>query len=265
MDAAIRQTDELIAKLQQIKAGLLHDLLTRGLDEAGRLRDPEAHPEQFKETALGRLPAGWEILELERCVHSSITYGIVQAGPHIEGGVPYIRTGDMTDGKLDVDTLQRTSRDIADSYARSEVRAGEIVCAIRATVGNVLQIPPELDGANLTQGTARIAPKTEIDNRFLLWFMRSSLVQQQFDMYVKGTTFREITLGRLRGIKVAIPSNRNEQELIAEILDTHEERIRTEEAYRDKLTKLKQALMQDLLAGRVRTTDIAPHTLDLLV
>ena len=46
----------MIAKLRQVKAGMLHDLLTRGLDENGELRDPIRHPEQFKDSPLGGFP-----------------------------------------------------------------------------------------------------------------------------------------------------------------------------------------------------------------
>jgi type I restriction enzyme S subunit len=45
-DRAIGETEALISKLKQMKIGLMHDLLTRGLDERGQLRDPDAHPEQ---------------------------------------------------------------------------------------------------------------------------------------------------------------------------------------------------------------------------
>jgi type I restriction enzyme S subunit len=55
-DDAIRQTERLITKLRQVKTGLLHDLLTRGIDEQERLRDPVAHPEQFKDSPVGRIP-----------------------------------------------------------------------------------------------------------------------------------------------------------------------------------------------------------------
>ncbi len=61
LDAAIRRTEQVIAKLQQMKQGLLHDLLTRGIDEHGELRDPERHPEQFKDSPLGQIPSGWEV------------------------------------------------------------------------------------------------------------------------------------------------------------------------------------------------------------
>ena len=37
IDDSIRKTEQIIAKLQQVKQGLLHDLLTRGIDEHGEL------------------------------------------------------------------------------------------------------------------------------------------------------------------------------------------------------------------------------------
>lgn len=43
-----------------------------------------------------------------------------------------------------------------------------------------------------------------------------------------------------------------EQAAIAQCLDAHDARIRAEEAYRDKLKRIKQCLMDDLLTGRVR-------------
>jgi type I restriction enzyme S subunit len=252
-DAAIRETERVIAKLREVKQGLLHDLLTRGLDAHGHLRDPKAHPEQFKDSPLGRIPRAWEVKILESCTSAKITYGIVQAGPHIKDGVPYIRTGDISDGRLSsAENLLRTSEEIAASYKRSEVHTGEIVCAIRATVGQVVEVPAELDGANLTQGTARIAPQSDINNRFLLWMLRSNAVQRQFDIAVKGTTFREITLGALRRLEVALPTNRGEQDEIARILDAHDARIRAEEAVLAKRRQVKRGLMDDLLTGRVR-------------
>ena len=255
VDAAISKTEAVIAKLKQVRAGLLHDLLTRGLDENGQLRDPIAHPEQFQGSPLGRIPREWEVRPLERCVSSEITYGIVQAGPHIDEGVPYIRTGDMGNDRLVVDQMLRTSPEIAAQYRRSRVHAGEIVCAIRATVGKVLVVPAELDGANLTQGTARIAPKDEINSTFLLWAIRSDKTQRQIALQIKGTTFSEITLANLRRIDVPIPSQREEQEQIATVIQGLETHLLSETSELSKLQYLKSGLMNDLLTGRVRVPE----------
>ena len=62
VDRAIEQTEALIAKQRRIKAGLLHDLLTRGIDEHGRLRDPSTH--RFKPSPVGLVPEEWAVEKL---------------------------------------------------------------------------------------------------------------------------------------------------------------------------------------------------------
>src|SRR6266571_1470912 len=76
VDEAIAKTEAVIAKLKQVRAGLLHDLLTRGLDEHGQLRDPSAHPEQFQDSLLGQIPREWEIQTCQS-VCREIVVGIV--------------------------------------------------------------------------------------------------------------------------------------------------------------------------------------------
>ncbi len=211
------------------------------------------------------LPPTWRRTPLDSATRATITYGIVQAGPHVPGGIPYIRTGDMSADQLTVDGLLRTSKRIAARYLRSQVDEGDIVCAIRATVGKVLPVPRELDGANLTQGTARIAADPSAATAgYLLWALRSTGVQQQFDRSIKGTTFKEITLGKLREVYVDLPPL-PEQRQIAEVLDTVDEAIRKTEQIIAKLKQVKQGLLHDLLTrgiddnGELRDPDRHPE------
>jgi type I restriction enzyme S subunit len=134
-----------------------------------------------------------------------VTYGIVQAGPEYPGGVPYIRTGDIKNGQIALAGLRHTSPAIASKFRRSTVRSGEIVMSIRATVGTTAVVPEELDGANLTQGTARISPGDEVTPEYLLNFLRSTRCQNWIQEQVKGATFSEITLTRLRELEIPLP------------------------------------------------------------
>ena len=252
VDRAIEQTEALIAKQQRIKTGLMQDLLTRGIDKHGNLRSEQTH--KFKDSPLGRIPVEWDVMALYEIVDESITYGIVQAGPHVDGGVPYIRTGDMRGDEINVEKLLRTAPQVAKSYKRSAVWVGDVVFALRATVGKVLPVTVELDGANLTQGTAKISPKKSIDSDFLLWAMRTSQVQNAIRLEQKGTTFMEITLGDLQTIRLALPKNKDEQSLIAVKLIRHDRLRRDYAKQRDKLVSLKRGLMQDLLIGNRRVT-----------
>lgn len=256
VDDEIVVTERLIAKLEHVKQGLLHDLLTRGIDDNDMLRDPIRQPSGFADTVLGQLPTAWRVIPLAECVkhNAPITYGIVQAGPHVVGGIPYVRTGDMAGDELRRDDLLCTSQRVADAYKRSTVREGEIVCAIRATVGKVLPVPAELDGANLTQGTARISPRPSVHPGFLLWALRSQRVQRQFSLAVKGTTSAEITLAALRDLPIPVPCSPEEQQAIADRMSTVDVRISVERNSLDALVQLKQGLMDDLLTGRVRVT-----------
>ncbi len=107
-----------------------------------------------------------------------VTYGIVQAGAHVEDGVPYIKTGDIKNGKILESSLSKTSKEIAESYARSAIEAGDIVMSIRATVGTTALVPHSLNGANLTQGTARISAGNSLLPKYLICYLRTDIVQQ---------------------------------------------------------------------------------------
>jgi type I restriction enzyme S subunit len=248
VDEAIEATEALIAKQQQVKAGLMHDLFTRGLTPDGQLRPPPSTaPALYHETPLGLLPKDWTVRPLADFTQHDITYGIVQAGPHVDGGVPYVRTGDMSGDALVREEMLCTSPAIAGAYRRSEIREGEIVCAIRATVGKVLLVPPELHGANLTQGTARISPNSRIDKAFLLWAMRDERSQREISLRIKGTTFMEITLGDLRGLPIAAPTSKDEQREIGVRMNAANSALAAEAARLAKLRQQKQGLMQALL------------------
>lgn len=262
VDQAIQKTEAVIEKIERLKQGLLDDLFTKGLSESNSLRpSPEDHPGLYKKERRQTIPSEWNVESLQNLCVENITYGIVQPGPHVEDGVPYINTEDMTDGDIPTEGLSRTSPEIAEKYSRSQIHAEELVVTIRATIGAVDQVPPELEGANLTRGTARVVPGDKVDNTFLLWAIRSNNFQSELDARVKGTTFDEINLDQLGKIPVPHPDI-DEQDRIVDELSTIEERMENEESYLEQLKRLKQGLMQDLLSGEVRTTDVDIPVLD---
>ena len=161
--------------------------------------------EMFGDTRLNR--NSYAVKELREVVSegTTVTYGIVQAGPEMENGVPYIRTKDISNGKIQENNLRHTDPEIARKFERSMVREGDLVISIRATVGTIAMTPSSLDGANLTQGTARISPGDSVTGDFLLWHIKSQGSQQWISQQIKGATFKEITLTRLRTLPVMIP------------------------------------------------------------
>jgi type I restriction enzyme S subunit len=157
----------------------------------------------------------------------------------------------MDQRELDVEGMLRTSPDIASRFVRSKVEAGDLVYALRGKLGEVRKVPFEVAGANLTQGTARIAPRSEISSDYLMWAMRGFDAIRQASYQAKGSTFVEITLENLRNIQIAVPAPL-EQTAIAKALSDVDALIAGLEKLIAKKRDLKQAAMQQLLTGQTR-------------
>lgn len=214
LDNLMAEQEKLIALLKEKRQAVIAHAVTTGLDPTVPMKDSGVE-------WLGEIPSHWEVSQLKHVAQdgTSITYGIVQAGPHVEGGIPYIKTSDMSGESLPLEGYSRTSSEIDQSYSRSKVFFGDLVIAIRASVGKCLPLPEELDGANLTQGTAKISPGEYVERDYLLHLINSAGLQIYFDSMAKGATFKEITLDMLRRTPVLIPPLA-EQRDIARYLST---------------------------------------------
>ncbi len=251
----IAKTEVVIVKLKQVRAGLLHDLLTRGLDEHGQLRDPIAHPEQFKDSPLGRIPKEWRCDVLGNLVSADrpIVYGILMPGRGYPGGVPVIKVKDIKDGKIDTSDLLLTDPRIDEAYRRSRVSVGDLLFTIRGTVGRMAFVPPELEAANITQDTARIS-LANTNPLFIARWLERPIPARFIGVHTIGVAVKGINLGDVRCIPVSVPP-KPEQDQIAVVLASHEEMILAESKELACLFKLKSGLVTDLLTGCVRVPE----------
>ncbi len=249
IDALVSEQERLIGLLKEKRQAVISHAVIKGLDPSVPMKDSGVE-------WLGEVPAHWEVSQLRYVVRegTSITYGIVQAGPEVEDGVPYIRTSDMSGHALPLTGYPKTSPEIDASYARSKVRAGDLVISIRASVGKCLPVPPELDGANLTQGTAKIAPSSKALAVFMLPFIGSSPVQLYLDSKAKGATFKEITLETLRKTPFLVPPLA-EQEEIGRWVEREEQQfkalVETAEQAQVLLKERRNALISAAVTGQI--------------
>lgn len=230
--------DELIAAqarkveaLKTHKKGLMQQLFPSEGETQPRFRFPE-----FKNDG------NWSAETLESMCAAKISYGIVQAGPHVPGGMPYIKSSDLNH-EINETQLSRTSDAIAAKYRRSEVRPGDLVFSLRGNIGVSRIVPKSLLAANLTQGTARIRAKGSAE--FLLYALRHQPVQDKILATSKGSTFQEISLGALRGIAMLQPEL-NEQQRIADCLSSLDSLITAADQELVTLKTHKKGLMQQL-------------------
>ena len=171
-----------------------------------------------------RIPTGWRVDKLLHLLDPSIplVYGILLTGPHVDGGVPFIGAGDVKAGRLSLVELPRTTEEVAAAYPRSRMRPGELVYAIRGSFGAIAQVPPELDGVNLSRDAARIAAAADVHPRWLMYALRSHVAQEQFLRREVGVAVTGINIGDLKQVRLPVPSL-DQQEIIASVLDERSE------------------------------------------
>lgn len=69
---------------------------------------------------------------------------------------------------------------------RSSLRGGDLLLAIRGTYGRVAEVPPELDGGNITQDSARLDVTEQLNHRYVATFLRCQDAQNYFKRVARG-------------------------------------------------------------------------------
>jgi type I restriction enzyme S subunit len=255
VDRAIEQTEALIAKQQRIKTGLMHDLLTRGIDEHGNLRSEQTHA--FKDSSLGRIPVEWQVTPANELCDAVLDCKN-RTPPAASEGHPVIRTPNVRGGEFVFHDLAYTDPLSYETWVtRGKPRAGDVVITREAPFGEVCQIPDDLFAPCLGQrmmmyqtSPAKLRPD------YLVYAICSEAVQTRLLELAGGSTVGHIRVGDIRRLSIPHPISVEEQGNIAAALTGSGTTLKNLRVQRRKLTLIKTALMQDLLTGKKRVTPL---------
>jgi type I restriction enzyme S subunit len=184
---------------------------------------------EYRASAIVAAIGDHEMIPLKRLVSPErpLTYGILQCGEPVEDGVPYIGPSDLPGegASPNLSTLRRTTPEIAAAYGRSILRGGDIVVSIGPAFGRVGLLSDDLEGANLTQDTVRVAViPAKVDPTYLVWVLSSRVAHDYWDRQILGATFRRLNLGTFGDTPIPLPP-REEQAQIARRIERVVERI----------------------------------------
>jgi len=256
IDALVEEQQRLIELLKEKRQAVISHAVTKGLDPDVPMKDSGVE-------WLGNVPAHWTIRPLMHLTppERKIMYGIVLPGPDFDGGVPIVKGGDVKPGRLSLERLCRTDPDIELKYQRSRLLAGDLVYSIRGGIGDVEIVPKEIEGANLTQDAARISPAVGVDNRWLLYALKSKLVFSQLEARATGATIRGINIMDLKRARLPVPPS-SEQRALADYLDitiTKLDRLEKESiAAIELMQEHRSALISAAVTGKIDVRSWTP-------
>jgi type I restriction enzyme, S subunit len=208
---------------------------------------------------------GYEMARLRRLVDRErpMTYGILQCGPLVDGGVVYVGPSDIVgEGRSpERAALRTTAPEIAAAYQRSVLAGGDVVVSIGPAYGKVAVVSDDLAGGNLTQDTVRVALRHDlVDTRFVVWALLSRQTTDYWDREIMGATFRRLNLGTLAKTPIPLPGM-DDQRRIAEHLDEQTVKIDTLIAETEKFIVLarerRAALITAAVTGQIDVREMA--------
>lgn len=188
--------------------------------EGGHARGNASNPtEEAHDLRPSDLPECWDIAEMrDICAPGRpITYGILKPGPELEEGVPYIRVADFPGNKLNPANIKKTSPEIDLQFKRARLITGDLLLSIRGSVGRLIKIPEALEGANITQDTARLSISPLVSTTFIYWVLLADSTQRRMKNATRGVAVRGINIGDVRAIQIPLPTLEEQTEVVRRV------------------------------------------------
>jgi type I restriction enzyme S subunit len=244
VDDVIELTEKEIEKLQMLKKGMMQDLLTKGIGQT-----------KFKDSPVGQIPEGWEVLELgqvtKRCAFGP-RFPSTEYDP--SGNFRLFRTTDISKSWEIIYETMPIARLESAEFENHVLKDKDLLITRSGTIGVTTVFNTQFSDRTTIPGAFLI--NFRLDNRlvvpeFVRYFLMSNIGQSQVQSMAAGGVQQNLSGSSLKRVQIVKPSL-EEQNRITGVLDTVALKIREAIKSREKLIKLKKALMSDLLTGKVR-------------
>lgn len=182
-----------------------------------------------------------------------ITYGVIKLGNHIEGGVPCLRTSNVRRLELELEGMKCISRDLSESYSRTILKGGELLVAVRGSLGGVAVVPDTLAGANVSREVAVVAIDSDrVLPNFVAYAVATTTSQKWLTGVLKGVAYTGINIADLRKLRIPVPSMTVQRQVIGHLdaIKGQGELLSTAQSRKESLLReLRQALLAQAFSG----------------
>lgn len=201
--------EELYQQIQTEKQRLIKE---------GKIKKEKPLPEIAEDEKPFDIPESWKSVRLGNIVS---VYGgkRIPVGRKLSSedtGYIYIRVSDMKDGYVSIDNLQYVPQDIYPLISRYIINKEDVFVTVAGTIGRVGKIPPELDGANLTENADRLV-FSNLDQDWLIKCLQSPLIQSQIADATTKVGQPKLAIIRIQNIIIPLPPLAEQKRIVAKL------------------------------------------------
>lgn len=216
--------------------------------------------ESYLQQVFSQRGEGWVETTLENLVTDdcSLSYGIVQPGDDVNGGMAVVRPTDMKKELINLDGLKLIDPVKAEGYQRTKLKGGELLVCVRGSTGITSIACNSLAGSNVTRGIVPVRfDPLKISDRFGYYQFISPLVQTQIKSATYGAALMQINIRDFRKIILSVPTLEKQTEIANKLDEIAPELKKVEKIYDSKISaldELKRSILQKAFSGELTKT-----------
>lgn len=250
IDKAISIKERQIELLKERKQILIHNAVTRGLDENVKLKDSGVE-------WIGEIPEHWEVKKLKH-VTDKTGSGITPSGggtTYLDEGIPLLRSQNIFFGKLELDGVAYISEKTHHSMSNSQVLKGDVLLNITGgSIGRCHFVEIDIP-MNVNQHVCIVRPNSKISTHYLNGFLASEVGQDQIWFNQQGGGREGLNFQALKNFYLPYPSI-EEQKQISSYIETASQKIDTAINIKlneiEKLKEYKSSLINSAVTGKIK-------------
>jgi len=229
--------------------------------KTGKLKKEKSLAEIADDELPFEIPNNWKWVKLGR-IASILGGKRIPVGRSLtqnDTGHKYIRVSDMKNCSVQTEGLLFVPEEIFPSISQYVINKEDVYITVAGTIGRVGKIPPEIDGANLTENADRIV-FSHLDQDWLIMCLSASVIQNQIEILTTSVAQPKLAIQRIQEFQVPLPPLAEQHRIVARIeqafsaLDTIDT---LQSQYADNLTVLKAKLLDAAIQGKL--TDQLPE------
>ena len=161
----------------------------------------------------------------------------------VQAGIPFVNAGDLQEGKVNLTTANKITREKFDQLGGAKIKRGDILYCLRGTLGKNAFVD-NFDEGTVASSLVDIRPKN-VDSQYLFTVLNSDIEYRQRILCDEGAAQPNLSARNLANFDIPVPKI-EEQVKIGRHFESLSNLITLHQRKCDRLVNVKKALLEKM-------------------